>query len=87
MNQDILQIDLPPNYIDAIFSFEFLEHVSDLDAYYQKAFCWLKRGEAHMAGVVPMVLTLLKGDSSLKSIHGVTMNIMLLNVGILSNIC
>lgn len=42
--QDVLTLDLPGESIDAAFSFELLEHISDLGALYRNLGRWTKSG-------------------------------------------
>jgi hypothetical protein len=42
--RDILELDLPPGTVDAAFSFELLEHISDIGTLYGKLAQWLKQG-------------------------------------------
>jgi SAM-dependent methyltransferase len=42
--QDVLNLDLRPRTIDAAFSFELLEHISDIGRLYSKLALWLKDG-------------------------------------------
>lgn len=42
--EDVLKLDLPARSVDAAFSFELLEHISDTGALYRQFAAWLKEG-------------------------------------------